>query len=345
MSAFKKVLAIAIALAVFAPASAFAQTASTTTATTSAAAIIGQINSLQMQINSLQQQQQQNIATLVMTLRQGSTGDQVLILQALLAADSAIYPEGIVSGFFGPLTSKAVKRFQKEHGIEQVGLVGPKTLKKLQELLKKNPLAFSTLTSTSTATSTSNQGSKKDQRRLCAVISSLTKDLLPEGWHKKDKGENRQIIAGCDNRSGKNDDDDDRDDDHRDNRGTPTPTPTSSPTPTPTTSPTPTPTQVPTDITPPVNSSVSVTNIATTTATISWQTNEAATSKIYYGTATPVNLLSALTVSNSSLVTSHVLGLTGLTASTTYYYVLESKDAIGNTTTTTPSTQNFSTTN
>ncbi len=343
MSACKKILAIVIALGVFAPASAFAQTASTTTSTTSPAAVIGQIQALQTQINSLQLQQQQNIAMLVTTLRRGSTGDQVLILQALLAADSVIYPEGLISGFFGPLTAKAVKRFQKKHGFEQVGLVGPKTLKKLQELLQKNPLAFSTLTSTSTATSTSSQLSRGDTKRLCAVISSLTKDLLPEGWNKKGKGDNKQIIAGCDKRSEKHDEDDE-DDDHR---GTPTPTPTSSPTPTPTTSPTPTPTPtpVPTDITPPVNSSVSVTNIATTTATISWVTDEAATSKIYYSTATPVNLLSALTVSNSSLVTSHILGLTGLTASTTYHYILESKDAIGNTTTTTPSTQIFTTAN
>ena len=329
-------IVVSFALSVFVPVFASAQTTSTTSPT----AIVGQIQSLQTQINSLQQQQQQHIATLVTTLRQGSAGDQVLILQALLAADSAIYPEGIVSGFFGPLTAQAVKRFQKKHGFEQVGLVGPKTLKKLQELLKKNPLAFSILTSTSTATSTPNQLSRKDEKRLCAVMSSLAKDLLPEGWSKKGKGNNKQIIAGCNKGSGKNDDDDDDDRPRGTKTPTPTPVPTSTSTPTPTPSPTPV-----SDTTAPIISAVNVTNIASTTVTLSWQTNEAATSKIYYATTTPVILGSALTVSNNSLVTNHSLNLSGLIASTTYRYVLESKDAIGNTTTTTPSTQNFTTAN
>jgi len=36
-------------------------------------------------------------------------------------------------------------------------------------------------------------------------------------------------------------------------------------------------------------------------------------------------------LSNAALVTGHTTGLTGLTASTTYYYVIESKDALNNT--------------
>ncbi len=328
-------IVVSFALSVFVPVFASAQTTSTTSPT----AIVGQIQALQTQINALQQQQQQNIATLVMTLRQGSSGDQVLILQALLAADPSLYPEGIVSGFFGRLTADAVKRFQKKNGIEQAGVVGPKTLKKLQEYLKKNPLAFSM--ATSTATSTSNRGGKNEDRRPCAIIPPG--HLIAPGWLKKNKGDGKQIVSECENRSGKNDDDDDDDDDDRP-RGTKTPTPTPVPTSTSTPTPTPSPTPVP-DTTAPIISAVNVTNIASTTVTLSWQTNEAATSKIYYATTTPVILGSALTVSNNSLVTNHSLNLSGLIASTTYRYVLESKDAIGNTTTTTPSTQNFTTAN
>lgn len=70
-------------------------------------------------------------AHLTGTLEVGTRGDQVTVLQTLLAADPAIYPEASVTGFFGPLTTRAVKRFQARAGLDQVGRVGPLTLAKL----------------------------------------------------------------------------------------------------------------------------------------------------------------------------------------------------------------------
>ena len=61
-------------------------------------------------------------------LELGDTGSEVSALQTFLAADSSIYPEGLVTGFFGPLTEAAVKRYQTEFGISAVGRVGPITL-------------------------------------------------------------------------------------------------------------------------------------------------------------------------------------------------------------------------
>jgi len=62
----------------------------------------------------------------------GSRGDDVKALQEFLAKDKAIYPEAIVSGYFGKLTQAAVKRFQESRGITPVlGYVGPKTRAKL----------------------------------------------------------------------------------------------------------------------------------------------------------------------------------------------------------------------
>ncbi len=81
-----------------------------------------------------------------------------------------------------------------------------------------------------------------------------------------------------------------------------------------------------------VISSISVSNIASSSATVSWATNIAATSKVYFSTSSPVNLATALTAANASLVTSHSLNLTGLNASTTYYFVVESVDALSNVT-------------
>lgn len=65
----------------------------------------------------------------------GSSGEDVKVLQKLLAGDLSLYPEGLVTGFFGPLTELAVKRLQAKLKIDQVGAVGPQTLAKLNELL------------------------------------------------------------------------------------------------------------------------------------------------------------------------------------------------------------------
>ena len=60
------------------------------------------------------------------------TKGEVTRLQALLAKDSSVYPEGTVSGYFGPATLAAVKRFQLKQGIvpstsPAYGTVGPAT--------------------------------------------------------------------------------------------------------------------------------------------------------------------------------------------------------------------------
>jgi peptidoglycan hydrolase-like protein with peptidoglycan-binding domain len=67
-------------------------------------------------------------ATLSVQLDPGMSGADVSALQTFLAKDSTIYPEGLVTGFFGSLTEAAVKRYQTEFGISAVGRVGPATL-------------------------------------------------------------------------------------------------------------------------------------------------------------------------------------------------------------------------
>lgn len=73
------------------------------------------------------------------TLRRGSRGEAVSRLQQFLKDRTNSYPEGIVSGYFGVLTETAVKRFQQQYGIETVGIVGPKTREKLNQLLTQIP--------------------------------------------------------------------------------------------------------------------------------------------------------------------------------------------------------------
>ncbi len=83
-------------------------------------------------------------ATFTRNLTLGSRGEDVSNLQKLLSTDISIYPEGLVTGYYGLLTKKAVTAFQKKYGVETVGVVGPKTLSILNTLTKStnaNPIA------------------------------------------------------------------------------------------------------------------------------------------------------------------------------------------------------------
>ena len=74
-------------------------------------------------------------AQITSNLSVGSRGAQVTEVQTYLANDPALYPQGIVSGYYGNLTREAVMRFQAKYGIQQTGTIGPITRAKLNELL------------------------------------------------------------------------------------------------------------------------------------------------------------------------------------------------------------------
>ncbi len=66
--------------------------------------------------------------TLSRQLDVGMSGGDVSALQTFLAQDKTIYPQGLVTGYFGFLTKSAVSNFQSRNGIDSVGRVGPITL-------------------------------------------------------------------------------------------------------------------------------------------------------------------------------------------------------------------------
>lgn len=73
------------------------------------------------------------------TLAYGSVGTDVRRLQEILARDPEVYPEGLVTGRFAPLTHAAVKRFQVKYGVAKpgvvgYGVVGPATRAKIAEI-------------------------------------------------------------------------------------------------------------------------------------------------------------------------------------------------------------------
>lgn len=66
--------------------------------------------------------------TLERQLSMGMSGSDVTALQTFLSKDPSIYPQGLVTGYFGFLTKAAVSNFQTKNGISSVGRVGPATL-------------------------------------------------------------------------------------------------------------------------------------------------------------------------------------------------------------------------
>ena len=77
---------------------------------------------------------------LYLGLNDSETEAQVSQLQKFLAQDSSVYPEGTITGFYGPLTEQAVKRWQAQQGVVSsgspdttgYGVVGSRTREKIR---------------------------------------------------------------------------------------------------------------------------------------------------------------------------------------------------------------------
>ena len=82
------------------------------------------------------------------------------------------------------------------------------------------------------------------------------------------------------------------------------------------------------DTTAPIISNVTKTELTNDSVTISWDTDENSNSVVKYGTTPGIYLNGQF---DTSLITLHNISLTELNATTTYYYVVNSTDASGNT--------------
>ncbi len=239
------------------------------------------------------------------SLGEGSKGDQVRILQAALAADSDIYPEGLISGFYGKLTALAVKRFQKKYGLDQVGRVGPKTLAKLNEFLNDNNIIKE-----KEDDEKKGDEQKEGRGRICVIVPPG--HLIAPGWLRKHDDEKPTVPAcqiippGIAKKLG---------------MGTTTP-PTS-------------------DIVPPVISGLNAVNIKMTSVSVVWMTNEPAKGVLYFGTSSPITISNSSSVRTDERATSFGFTLNNLATSTNYYYFVTAVDKAGNVATS--SQQSFTT--
>lgn len=98
-------------------------------------ALLRRIEELKMKIVVLQTQsamqkayQNTNCSVFAQDLHYGMSSDEVKCLQTFLVnLGPDIYPEGLITGYFGSLTQAAVKRYQEFKGIITTGYFGPLT--------------------------------------------------------------------------------------------------------------------------------------------------------------------------------------------------------------------------
>jgi plastocyanin len=111
----------------------------------SVAQLQAQAQALMNQIAAMQGQVASNVGATVVdsaacprigvSLKPGSSGDDVTRLQQFLATDPSVYPEARITGYYGALTQAAVERWQAKNNIVSsgtpastgYGVVGPRT--------------------------------------------------------------------------------------------------------------------------------------------------------------------------------------------------------------------------
>lgn len=76
----------------------------------------------------------QQSGSLKNNLAYNAEGGDVVLLQRMLSQDSVAYPEKKITGYYGDLTLGAVKKFQREYGLSETGVVNTATRKKLNEI-------------------------------------------------------------------------------------------------------------------------------------------------------------------------------------------------------------------
>jgi len=264
-------------------------------------ALLTQVAALQTQLAATQKEMvsvKQELA-LTRSLAFGSKGTDVSDLQEFLKSFPDIYPEGLVTGFFGHATENAVKRLQEKQGLEKVGIVGPKTREKLHRLFSEqhgNGKSGSHKDDNDgdndhvSASSTVAVGKikvchKPEHKNSGETITIATPALMAHLGH----GDTIGVCGG----------------------GTGTTTP---------------------DTTAPVISNI-VSHPTAVGSEIAWDTNESASYKLWYGTTTP---LVPGTPDKTGVASLHQsVALSGLFSGTTYYYLIAVTDTSGNTSTST----------
>ncbi|MBC8528738.1 peptidoglycan-binding protein [Christensenellaceae bacterium NSJ-44] len=111
----------------------------------------------------------------------GDRGDSVSGVQSRLK-ELGYYTHSSVTGYFGPITTEAVKQFQSANGLVADGIVGPKTEDKLNSskaVSKQNASKTPAASSNSNASSSSSNTDKSSSSSSSKNDSSAKKDETP----------------------------------------------------------------------------------------------------------------------------------------------------------------------
>lgn len=127
------------------------------------------------------------VAAITKNLSLGTTGEQVKLLQTLLAQQG--YLKANATGYYGKLTREAVKAFQRSHGLSPVGSVGPRTRALLITMLVTTPDSLAeTFTGKVTAYSTACFADGE-----CSITVDGKKVVTTIGWSQQIVGQVRGV--------------------------------------------------------------------------------------------------------------------------------------------------------
>jgi hypothetical protein len=220
----------------------------------------------------------------------GSEGPDVSALQTLLK-DKGFYAFPEITGYFGEVTKDALAKYQASVGLEAVGEVGPKTLALLNGGAVSAP--STALSSLITALQQLLRNAGFYEVELSGALDPATLAAVQSISSGTSSTDAPKRSGGKSSSSGAEDEE----------AVVP---------------------ETPDTTTPAISSIASST--ASTTASVSWTTDEASDSLVEYGATASYGSAS----SSAALSTSHMILLTGLTASTTYHFKVRSADSLGN---------------
>ncbi|VAW32939.1 hypothetical protein MNBD_CPR01-457, partial [hydrothermal vent metagenome] len=115
----------------------------------------------------------------------GLKNTEVKKLQEILSKDTKIYPEGIISGYFGHLTSRAVQRFQCAYNIvcegnpwtTGYGVFGPKTRKVFNSVYESNKSIINGATVNTSVSHTNTSYSKNITTNLYFGVKNRNSEI------------------------------------------------------------------------------------------------------------------------------------------------------------------------
>lgn len=115
----------------------------------------------------------------------GMRSSQVSLLQEILASDPSIYPEGMVTGYYGTLTRRAVERFQIKYNIVSsgtpattgFGLAGPTTRREIREVFGNKTVVIAAGGTSTSGTQTTGALTEAERQARIEELKTQLREL------------------------------------------------------------------------------------------------------------------------------------------------------------------------